>query len=120
MIDRIVALINERGINGVQLARETGLPPNAISVWKKGTAEPGTKAIIKIAAYFGVTTDYLLGLTDNPRPPDALPIPSTAEEILAQRGITGKDRAATLESILDLMAKAELDSEYAGAFLEKA
>ena len=69
LIERIIALMAARGIKGIKLATELGLAKNAVSEWKSGKAKPGTEAIIKIADYFGVTTDYLLtGKTNNSRP----------------------------------------------------
>ena len=35
-----------------------------ISGWKKGVM-PKTETVVRIAKYFGVTTDYLLGLSDS-------------------------------------------------------
>lgn len=39
---------------------DLGLSNSAISEWKKGKAKPSLEAVVKIARYFGVTTDYLL------------------------------------------------------------
>ena len=69
MVERIIKLMEEKGINGAELAKMIGLSHGVVSEWKKGKAKPGTEAIIKIANYFGVTTDYLLtGKTNNSRP----------------------------------------------------
>ena len=45
--------------------------PASITQWKKGIAKPSFDAIIKISDYFNVTTDYLLGRTNNLTPPDS-------------------------------------------------
>ncbi|MCL2416148.1 MAG: helix-turn-helix transcriptional regulator [Defluviitaleaceae bacterium] len=60
LVERILKLIQERDIRAIQFANEAGLPKNAVSEWKNGKAKPSTDAIIKIAKYFGVSTDYLL------------------------------------------------------------
>ena len=60
MIERIVMLMKERGLNGKQLAEEIGIAKNAISEWKSGRIKPSTDVVIKIADYFGVSCDYLL------------------------------------------------------------
>ena len=60
MIERIKALMSERSVNGRQLAMEIGLNHGIVSDWEKGKAKPSTDAIIKIANYFSVSTDYLL------------------------------------------------------------
>ena len=35
--------------------------------YEQGTREPSASVIIALANFFGVSTDYLLGLTDDPR-----------------------------------------------------
>ncbi|MCI6402451.1 MAG: helix-turn-helix transcriptional regulator [Candidatus Fimivicinus sp.] len=36
--------------------------------YEKGTREIPVWALIKLAHYYGTSTDYILGLTNNPRP----------------------------------------------------
>ena len=47
-----------------RLADETGLSQSALSNWEIGKGSPTSTAIIALARYFGVTTDYLLGESD--------------------------------------------------------
>jgi len=47
-----------------QLASELGFSQACIAKWETGKREPSLDDLIKIAKYFGVTTDYLLGLED--------------------------------------------------------
>ena len=56
------------GITISQLEKELGFSNGSISKWEK--VSPSVDKVQKIAKYFGVTTDYLLGLSDNPNPPD--------------------------------------------------
>ena len=63
-IDRILALMKEEKITANALATELGLPNSAFSEWKRRKARPSVDVIIKIADYFDVTTDYLLGRTN--------------------------------------------------------
>ena len=60
--------MEERGLNGMQLAKEIGLPKNAVSEWRSGKAKPSTDAVVKIANYFNVSTDFLLGRTHTQSP----------------------------------------------------
>ena len=53
-----------------QLSDKIGVPYQSYQTYEYGTSVPSAKVIVKIAAAFGVTTDYLLGLSDVPRPPD--------------------------------------------------
>lgn len=59
-IERILALINDNGITKNKLLSDLKLSRNSFVTWGKG-AMPNSEAILKIADYFNVSTDYLLG-----------------------------------------------------------
>ena len=61
---RLKELRLEKGLSQIQLAKETGLGKSAIGLWELGQCIPNAVAIITLAKYFNVTTDYLLGVTD--------------------------------------------------------
>ncbi len=65
MVERILDLLNERNISEYRLIKDCGLPNSSITQWKQGKAQPGISAIIKIAKYLNVSTDYLLGLEND-------------------------------------------------------
>ena len=48
-----------------QLADYLGLSANTICDWEKGRSEPSIATIRKLAAFFDVPADYLLGLEDD-------------------------------------------------------
>lgn len=48
-----------------RLAKQIGTAEAQIFNWTYGIATPGANSLIKIAKGMNVTTDYLLGLTDN-------------------------------------------------------
>lgn len=58
--ERILLLMEQNNINAATLTREISLTNGVISQWKRGKQKPSTDAIIKIANYFHVTTDYIL------------------------------------------------------------
>lgn len=65
-------------VNGTpnSIAKELGVSSGSVTAWKNGT-EPRPKTLSKIADYFGVSTDYLLGKEKAPtsngeRQPDIL------------------------------------------------
>lgn len=62
--DRLKDLRAEKGLTQAQLAEETGLSRSAIGFWENGERIPLSSVIIVLAKYFNVTTDYLLGVTD--------------------------------------------------------
>lgn len=64
MIDRILDLIKQRNITEYRVAKDLGFSFSAFTLWKSGKNSPSTEALIKMAKYFGVTVDYLLGLEE--------------------------------------------------------
>lgn len=63
--DRLQDLIADSGKDVKTLAAEIGVSSGALSKYQNDKGEPGITALCKIAQYFGVTTDYLVGLTNN-------------------------------------------------------
>ncbi|WP_102706981.1 helix-turn-helix domain-containing protein [Terribacillus saccharophilus] len=60
--DRVKELCNQHGINIVQLEEKVGFGRNSIYSWKKN--KPSSDKLEKVADYFNVSTDYLLGRTN--------------------------------------------------------
>ena len=60
MVDRILELLKKSGITAKKLTDELELSNSAVTDWKKRRAKPSTDAVIKIARYFNVSTDYIL------------------------------------------------------------
>ncbi len=67
---RLKELRVQRGISQVRLAMELSLNQNSISRYETGEREADHKTLVAIADYFGVSVDYLLERTDNPKPPE--------------------------------------------------
>ena len=62
--DRLVLLRKELGLTQEEFAEKIGYTRTAVSAWEIGRNEPSNSDTLKIANFFGVTTDYLLGKTD--------------------------------------------------------
>lgn len=60
MIGRIRYLITKDIKNKSQILRELNLSTSTLSDWEKGKGNPSCSAIMKLARYFNVTSDYLL------------------------------------------------------------
>ena len=63
-VERILDLIQSNNITAAKLTQEANLANGLITQWKKGLQKPSTDALVKIADYFGVSLDYLLGRTE--------------------------------------------------------
>ena len=46
------------------VAEQTGIDQRTLSNYETGKTNPDSSAIIKLAEFFNVSTDYLLGVTD--------------------------------------------------------
>lgn len=57
-------LMNEHAISQSSLATSIGYTQRAISKWVNEQSEPTETAIRKVATYFNVSTDYLMGTDD--------------------------------------------------------
>ena len=59
--DRFKQLCEQKGVSCNRAALEIGLSNATPTKWKKTGATPAGETLDKIAAYFHVSTDYLLG-----------------------------------------------------------
>lgn len=59
-------LCNQRNITPTQVARDNGLTQQTVSHWKTRGSTPKAETVQKLADYFGVSVDYLLGLRPLP------------------------------------------------------
>lgn len=66
--DRLKALRLFRDITQEELAKVFKISKGNISRYETGIREPDSDLLSDIAKFFDVTTDYLLGNTDNPKP----------------------------------------------------
>lgn len=62
---RLKELRNERELSQRELAKAIGVSPKAVNFWELGVNEPKASYIIALAKFFGVSTDYLLGVTND-------------------------------------------------------
>ena len=76
----ISRLRKKKGISQKQVAKDLGISQALLSHYEKGIRECGLDFLIKVADYYKVSADYLLGIsTEPPKPAE------TAEEIAAQK-----------------------------------
>lgn len=68
--ERLLSLVSEKAVTKNKVTQDLGLSKNAFVDWEKRGNVPNGEVVAKLAAYFSTTTDYLLGKTDNPNPPD--------------------------------------------------
>lgn len=64
--ERLRYLKSERHLMQKEIAQSVQIPLRTYQRYENGEREPNASAIIALANYFEVSTDYLLGITDNP------------------------------------------------------
>ena len=64
--ERLSLLRKQAAISQNQLGEVIGLSNKAICTLENGTRETSFEKLVLLAEYFQVSTDYLLGITDDP------------------------------------------------------
>ena len=64
--DRIIQLKNERKLLQKDIASSIGLSLRACQYYEKGQKEPTLSVLLRLADYFDVSLDYLVGRSDDP------------------------------------------------------
>ena len=104
---RIAELRKEKGMTQEELARALNITRSALSLYEIGKREPDTDTIKKIAEFFGVSIDYLLGQTDIRNPHKEF-----IQKAKEKYGSRGKKQAEELlENIKSLFDGGELPEE---------
>lgn len=62
---RISSLRKKRGLNQEQLATELNVSPSTIAMWETNKRALKDESLTLLADFFNVSTDYLLGRTDD-------------------------------------------------------
>ena len=60
-MNKLKELRKQKGLTLVELGKEVNLANNTLSQYERGIREPNISMLIKLADYFNVTVDYLIG-----------------------------------------------------------
>lgn len=63
-MNRIRELREDRDLRQIDVSNAINIDQKTLSNYETGRTNPDSWAIIKLAEFFGVTCDYLLGVTD--------------------------------------------------------
>jgi transcriptional regulator with XRE-family HTH domain len=99
MLSRIFDLIGTKHGASKELADHLGIKASLITDWKSGRIKSYPKYASQIAAYYGVSLDWLSGATDDKEQKN-IPTLGESEESVIRRGIIAK---------LDEMSDEELE-----------
>lgn len=109
--DKLQELIADSGKNMKELAAEIGISAAALSKYQNDGAAANIDALVKIAKYFDVTTDWLLGYGEIKRPdPDKIMahkytgLSDSALETIARLPLAEKDMLSAVICLFNLDA----------------
>ena len=112
MYSIFVELLQRNGVSTYQVSKATGIAQSVFSSWKNGISKPKADKLKKIADYFGVSTDYLLGRDEKaPAPEEPEQEQDAIDAEFADRvsRLSESGREA-LSRYLDLLLKTEVDN----------
>ena len=62
IIERLKTLIKGSGKTQIQICKDLGISKQKLTNWKSGYSSPTLEDVVMLARYFGVSSDYLLGI----------------------------------------------------------
>lgn len=96
-----------KGISQEQAAADLGISVRALQNYEYGQREPNVAMIIKLAKYYGVTTDYLLDMEPAPDPFGEVSLsPEDEQEVFAKYMSLPEDVRAVILDVLVQLADA--------------
>lgn len=102
---RIKLLARQRGVSIRELEKQLGFSNGTINQWDTSTR---TSSLEKVADYFGVSVDYLLGRDGNEPSSADLDLLAAIDQArsVGGRQLTGKDRAQ-MKAVITALLNAE-------------
>lgn len=100
-LEKIYNLMQPMNIKKSQLCTELGINQNSFVNWENRGTLPSGDIIIKLAQFFNVSTDYLLGLTEE-------------QQSLSPELSEDKQRLLKMYDLLNDLEKAEILGELKG------
>ena len=65
MYEIFLKLLRESGLRASDVSKATGIPPSTFTDWKTGRSRPKQEKLEKLAEFFNVSVDYLLGRNES-------------------------------------------------------
>jgi transcriptional regulator with XRE-family HTH domain len=93
-------LCKDKGVSARKMCLENGLNHSAFDNWKRKNQIPFGETIAKLADYFGVTTDYLLGREEKTAEP---PLSPRQKELVEMVVALSDDKIEVAKSYLEFL-----------------
>lgn len=65
--NRFKQLREEHGLSQIELGNRLGVTQQSVFAWEHGKAAPQIQTAIQLSQLYGVSLDYLMGLSDTPK-----------------------------------------------------
>ena len=101
--ERIKVLQEAQGVSNKAIAELLHVAENTVSGYVRDKSEMTFDSLVKIARLFQVTTDYLLGLTDEPKVP--LRLSDSERRLILDLRTLNPDQKAIAAQTVQLMAE---------------
>ena len=103
-LEKLLNLISERGITKNKLLTDLKINHNAFVAWERRGTIPSGETLLKIADYFGVSVDYLLGIRSAIPISDAVFVPIYGK-VAAGEGMFADDEIIGEQPIFPTLVK---------------
>nr|WP_312578250.1 helix-turn-helix domain-containing protein [Sedimentibacter sp.] len=97
MYDIFEKLLKKYGVTAYRVAKDTGISTATLTQWKKGKSIPKQDKLQKIADYFNISIDYLLGREEITRIDDIVPPTNRVKELIKEKKISLKQLSDILK-----------------------
>lgn len=112
-MNRIKEWRKKKGLTQEELGNLINVQKAAISKYELGRAVPSTDILSKLSKYFGVTTDYLLELSDDPHGTMIPEGKGFYQHLMGSSGLAPKEEReieSDLEDMMNSMASAAYEA----------
>lgn len=101
--DRLKETRLNKKLTQKEVASHFNTSPQSYAQWEKGLRKPSAENLQKLADFFNVSTDYLLGKTDIPDPDLEIDLDTAIDNSVAYDGtpITDNDREIIKDFLKD-------------------
>ncbi len=91
--NRLRQLREDRGLSQLDLSKHLNIANSTLSLYEAGKREPDYDTLQRLADYFDVSTDYLLGRSEYKKPPTDL------AEIIKEESVTYEGRPVDIDQL---------------------
>lgn len=103
--ERYLPLIEKSGKAENELEKAIGLPRSIIYDWKNGRNKSYKKYADKIAVYFNVDVNYLLGITETPMSDSTLNYPPDVQSLWERYSSLTEEQKIIVDGMIDQLLK---------------